>query len=397
MISTGLKIVVIVVFISLATPIFSQSTKVYEYWLDKFLLPNLRQKFNDHKIIEKISVHLKGELATVLKVKKLLNKGVQAEFSEPAQYFNQELIAHKSRIGKENVKNLEKILNNLENIYEVDKHILLAIWANETFFGKVLPKFDALQVLSLLSFSSKNRAFYLKELFYLIDFAIENKNDIRTLKVSKAGALGQPQFLPSTLVKFAIDYDNDGTKDIWNNPSDTLASIANYLNAFGWDNNLEWGYEVQLSEDINCYLEGPDHSRSLAQWKKLGVSRFKKKDFPKDHLNDSYSLMFPAGTYGPIYLVSKNFYAIKKYNNSDLYALSVGFIGDKIKYNNHNFFRRWETTEKFTKNEIMNLQEKLSAKYDVGGIDGLIGHKTRRAIGIYQRDNNLRQTCWPPL
>ena len=107
--------------------------------------------------------------------------------------------------------------------------------------------------------------------------------------------------------------------------------------------------------------------------------------------------MFPAGTYGPIYLVSKNFYAIKKYNNSDLYALSVGFIGDKIKYNNHNFFRRWETTEKFTKNEIMNLQKKLSAKYDVGGIDGLIGHKTRRAIGIYQKDNNLRQTCWPPL
>ena len=141
--STSLKIVLTIVFISLATPIFSQSTKVYEYWLDKFLLPNLRQKFNDHKIIDEISVHLKGELATILKVKKLLNKGVQAEFSEPAQYFNQELIAHKSRIGKENLKNFEKILNNLENIYEVDKHILPAIWANETFIGKVLPKFDA--------------------------------------------------------------------------------------------------------------------------------------------------------------------------------------------------------------------------------------------------------------
>ena len=107
--------------------------------------------------------------------------------------------------------------------------------------------------------------------------------------------------------------------------------------------------------------------------------------------------MFPAGTYGPIYSVSKNFYAIKKYNNSDLYALSVGFIGDKIKYNNHDFFRHFEVTEKFSKNEIMNLQEMLSAIYDVGGIDGLIGHKTRRAIGIYQKDNNLRQTCWPPL
>ena len=388
---------VFLTFVCSATPIFSQSTRVYEYWLDKFLLPSLKQKFNNHKVIDEIYVHLKSKIASVTKIKKILNEDKQAEFSEPAKYFNKELISHKTSSGKKKAKTLEKLLNNLENIYGVDRNILLAIWANESFFGRVMPKLDALQVLSLLSFSSKNRLFYLSELIYLIDFAIENKNDVRELKVSKAGALGQPQFLPSTLVKFAVDYDNDGTKDIWNNPSDTLASIANYLNKFGWDNDFEWGYEVRLSENISCYLEGPDHSRSLIQWKKLGVSRFKEKDFPKDDLKNSYSLMFPAGIYGPIYLVSKNFYAIKKYNNSDLYALSVGFIGDKIKYNNHDFFKRWDTTENFTKKEIMELQEKLSAKYDVGGIDGLIGHKTRRAIGIYQKDNNLRQTCWLPL
>ena len=388
---------VFLTFVCSATPIFSQSTRVYEYWLDKFLLPSLKQKFNNHKVIDEIYVHLKSKIASVMKIKKILNEDKQAEFSEPAKYFNKELISHKTSSGKKKAKTLEKLLNNLENIYGVDRNILLAIWANESFFGRVMPKLDALQVLSLLSFSSKNRLFYLNELIYLIDFAIENKNDVRELKVSKAGALGQPQFLPSTLVKFAVDYDNDGTKDIWNNSSDTLASIANYLNKFGWDNDFEWGYEVRLSENISCYLEGPDHSRSLIQWKKLGVSRFKEKDFPKDDLKNSYSLMFPAGIYGPIYLVSKNFYAIKKYNNSDLYALSVGFIGDKIKYNNHDFFKRWDTTENFTKNEIMELQEKLSAKYDVGGIDGLIGHKTRRAIGIYQKDNNLRQTCWLPL
>ena len=388
---------VFLTFVCSATPIFSQSTRVYEYWLDKFLLPSLKQKFNNHKVIDEIYVHLKSKIASVMKTKKILKKDKQAEFSEPAKYFNKELISHKTSSGKKKAKTLEKLLNNLENIYGVDRNILLAIWANESFFGRVMPKLDALQVLSLLSFSSKNRLFYLSELIYLIDFAIENKNDVRELKVSKAGALGQPQFLPSTLVKFAVDYDNDGTKDIWNNPSDTLASIANYLNKFGWDNDFEWGYEVRLSENISCYLEGPDHSRSLIQWKKLGVSRFKEKDFPKDDLKNSYSLMFPAGIYGPIYLVSKNFYTIKKYNNSDLYALSVGFIGDKIKYNNHDFFKRWDTTENFTKNEIMEAQEKLSAKYDVGDIDGLIGHKTRRAIGIYQKDNNLRQTCWLPL
>lgn len=391
------KIILSLLLISLPLPIFSQSTKVYEYWLDKFLLPKLNDKFNNHKIIDEIDTHLKDKLGSVIKLKKILNENEQAEFSEPAKYFNKKLILDKTKVGKENVRSLQKILENIEKIYKVDRHFLLAIWANETFFGRVMPRLDGLQVLSLLSFSSKNRQFYLNELLYLIDFAIVNKINIKELKASKAGALGQPQFLPSTLVKFAVDYDDNGNIDIWRSQSDTLASIANYLNQFGWNNNLEWGYEVRLSKSISCYLEGPDHSRSLSQWKKLGASRFKGKEFPQDGLNESYSLMFPAGIYGPIYLVSKNFYVLKEYNNSDLYALSVGFIADKIKYNNHDFFKNWKTTKKFTKNEIIGLQEKLSKKYDTGGVDGLIGHKTRRAIGLYQRDNNLPQTCWPPL
>ena len=342
-------------------------------------------------------MHLKNNIESAVTLKRLLKKNEQAEFSAPSKYFNKELILQKTEVGKKNVKSLHKILEKIENIYKVDRHFLLAIWANETFFGRVSPKLDGLQVLSLLSFSSKNRLFYLKEIFYLIDFAIENKINIKELKASKAGALGQPQFLPSSLVKFAVDFDNDGKIDIWSSQSDTLASIANYLKQSGWDNSLECGYEVKLTKNISCYLEGPDHSRSLRKWKKLGVSRFKEKEFPQDDLNNSYSLMFPAGIYGPIYLVSGNFYTLKEYNNSDLYALSVGFISDKMKYKFHDFFRPWETTEILTKNEIISIQEKLSKKYDTGGVDGLIGHKTRRAIGLFQRDNNLQQTCWPPL
>jgi len=391
------KIILFIIFISLPAPVLPQSTKVYEYWLEKFLIPKLQQKFNSHKIIDEIDMHLKNDIASVITLKTLLKKNEQAEFSEPSKYFNKKLILEKTEEGKKNAKSLQKILENIENIYKVDRHFLLAIWANETFFGRVRPRLDGLKVLSLLSFSSKNRVFYLNELFYLIDFAIENKINIKELKASKAGALGQPQFLPSTIAKFAVDFDNDGNIDIWSSQSDTLASIANYLNQFGWNDSLEWGYEVKLTKSISCYLEGPDHSRSLSQWKKLGASRFEGKKFPQDDLNNSYSLMFPAGIYGPIYLVSKNFYILKKYNNSDLYALSVGFIADKIKYNNHDFFRPWETTETLTKNEIIGIQDKLSKKYDTGGIDGLIGYKTRRAIGLYQRDNNLQQTCWPPL
>ncbi len=88
---------------------------------------------------------------------------------------------------------------------------------------------------------------------------------------------------------------------------------------------------------------------------------------------------------------------VNAFQNDSLGSDDAVGIADKIKYNSHNFFKNWEATENLTKNEIISIQEKLSRKYYTGGIDGLIGHKTRRAIGLYQRDNNLKQTCWPPL
>ena len=143
------KIILCIIFISLPAPIFPQSTKVYEYWLDKFLLPKLQQKFNSHKIIGEIETHLKDNIGSVIKLKRLLNKNEQAEFSDPAKYFNKKLISQKTKVGKKYKKSLQKILENIENLYEVDRHFLLAIWANETFFGRVRPRLDGLQVLSL--------------------------------------------------------------------------------------------------------------------------------------------------------------------------------------------------------------------------------------------------------
>ena len=124
------------------------------------MLPSLKQKFNDHKIIDDIDRHLKTKLASVAKIKKILSEDKQAEFSEPKKYFSEKLISHKSSLGKKNARSLHALLHNIENVYKVDKHVLLARWANETFFGKVRPKLDGVQVLSLLSFSSKNRSFF---------------------------------------------------------------------------------------------------------------------------------------------------------------------------------------------------------------------------------------------
>ena len=389
--------IVTILLLIIVIPAFSKTSRVYEYWLNNFLLEKVKEQVKDPNTADRISSHLKSKLNSYSKVRDILKKFSHAEFSQPDKYFNKDLIKTKTTLGKKIKDDLNKELTKIEKVFGVDRNILLAIWANETFYGKVKPNLDGLQTLSILSFASKDRIFFLKEFLYLIDIIEENKIEIKKLKTSTSGALGQPQFLPSTFLRFGVDFDNDNKINIWDSNLDSLASIANYLNVNGWRKKIEWGFEVKIPKSLNCFLEGPDHSRSLSQWVKLGISRASKKEFPEKEKNKSYNLLLPSGTYGPIYLVSENFYVLKKYNNSDLYALSVAFLSDKLKYNHHDFYANWKKTRKINKTEVTNLQNRLSENYDVGGIDGLIGYKTRRAIGLYQRKHNKKETCWPPL
>ncbi len=387
--------IVLIIFLNSASQSFSKSSDVYEYWLDNFLFEKIRENTTDIRTTNLITLHLKEKLKNYKSTKIILENLSQAEFSQPEKYFKEEILNTKTIYGKKLKIKLENDLKNIEREYRVDRNILLAIWANETFFGRAGPNLDGLQILSILSFSSDKRNFFLKEFLYLVQIIEKYKIDVKSLKTSTTGALGQPQFLPSTYLKFGIDFDNDRIADIWDSEKDTLASIANYLNKHGWNDKREWGFEVKIPSTIKCHLEGPDHSRTLSQWDKLGLVRASEKPFPEKEKDESFNLLFPSGTFGPIYLVSKNFYVLKQYNNSDLYALSVGFLADKLKYKNHNFYTNWQNTRKINKDDIIKLQKKLSVHFDVGGIDGLIGYKTRRAIGFYQKESNIKETCWP--
>ena len=392
---TKISFIVLLIFLSSTSQCFSKTSNVYEYWLDNFLIKKINENTTDKITKNLITLHLKEKLKNYKNTKITLEKFSQAEFSQPEKYFKKEILNTKTIFGKKLKIKLENELKNIEREFGVDRNILLAIWANETFFGKAGPSFDGLQILSLLSFSSNKRNFFLKEFLNLIKISEKYKIDIETLKTSTSGALGQPQFLPSTFLKYGVDFDDDGVVNIWDSEADTLASIANYLSKLGWNDEREWGFEVKIPRSIKCHLEGPDHSRTLLQWEKLGLVRVSGKPFPEKDKAQSYNLLFPSGTLGPIYLVSNNFYVLKQYNNSDLYALSVGFLADKLKYKNHNFYTEWQDTKKINKNDIIKLQKKLSKNHDVGGIDGLVGYKTRRAIGLYQKENNIKQTCWP--
>jgi membrane-bound lytic murein transglycosylase B len=216
------------------------------------------------------------------------------------------------------------------------------------------------------------------------------------MKSSWAGALGQPQFLPSSYLKFAADGDGDGRADIWNSEPDTLASIARYLDAHGWVRGRDWGFEVTVPQGVSCALEGPDRGRRIADWAAMGVKRVGGKPFPAHELTGEGYLMMPAGRFGPAFIVTPNFYVLKQYNESDVYALFVGHAADRIAYGERRFAGGWTAIDRLNRADIAAMQRGLERLgHDVGGADGLAGFKTRRSIGAWQTKNGRAPTCFP--
>jgi membrane-bound lytic murein transglycosylase B len=217
-----------------------------------------------------------------------------------------------------------------------------------------------------------------------------------TMKSSWAGALGQPQFLPTSFLDHAVDFDGDAKPDIWNSAPDTLASIAKYLAAYGWVPGRDWGFEVSVPESVSCALEGPDRGKPISDWAALGVSRVGGKPFPASELKAEGFLLMPAGRSGPAFIVTPNFYVLKEYNESDLYALFVGHGADRIAHGDRKFAAGWGKVGGLYRSDVAALQRGLEAKgYDVGGADGLPGFRTRRSIGEWQEKNGRAATCFP--
>lgn len=320
----------------------------------------------------------------------------QAEFSQPSNYFNERNIGSIAASGHGLLKKNASTIRAIERKYGVPGRILIAIWGRESGFGRVKIPHNAFQVLGTKAFMSTRPELFQTELVAALQMVERGLALPSQMRSSWAGALGQPQFLPTSYLKYAVDIDGSGKPDIWNSVPDTLGSIAAYLNKFGWQKGRDWGFEVVLPNSISCAQEGPDNRKTFAQWHQLGVKRVNRKPFPKAELNKKGSILMPAGRYGPAFLVTPNFYVIKQYNESDLYALFVGHAGDRIQYGVPPFKAGWRETDKMLRSDIAKMQRNLeSMGMDVGGADGLPGFKTRRSIGDWESANGQRPTCFP--
>ena len=328
--------------------------------------------------------------------KKVPKKQRQAEFRSPSAYFAENIIGGVISGGKQRFSKYSSVLKQVERQTGVPGRIILAIWGRESAFGNAKIPYNAFEVLGTKAFMASRKDYFRGEVLAALQM-VEKKNvSINAMRGSWAGALGQPQFMPTSYLAHARDFDGDRVPDIWNSVPDTLGSIGGYLADKGWIKGRDWGFEVNLPNSISCALEGPDQGQKIDDWAKMGIIRVNGKPFPSHELRGEGYLMLPAGWFGPAFIVTPNFFVIKEYNKSDLYALFVGHAGDRIQFGGSAFSGNWDKVGGMYRSDVAKIQRGLEGLgYDVGGADGLPGFKTRRSIGDWQQKNGLAAKCFP--
>jgi membrane-bound lytic murein transglycosylase B len=301
--------------------------------------------------------------------------GRQPEYGKPIKAYIDD-IASPARIEIGRRKSVQWLpaLAAVERMFGVNRAILLGIWGIESSYGDEKPAWDVIRSLATLAQTGDRTPYFRGELIAALQMLRQNAVERGHMLGSWEGAMGQPQFMPSTYLKYAIDFTGDGRRDIWNSVPDALASMANYLREHGWNPDLPWGFEVTVPP-------GFDYRRSratFAEWKKLGLKPADGQDMP---VSGAAILYFPTGASGPAFLVTGNFIVIKTYNNSDVYALAVAQLGDRIRGAGP-VRAPWPANDvQLTRNQRITLQKKLAGLgYKVDDFEAHIDFDLRDSI-----------------
>ena len=255
-------------------------------------------------------------------------------FEDTLTYVSKRANKSRVKIAKKLFKKNKKLFNEVENNFSVESEVLLALWGIETNFGKHVGKMDIISSLATLSFDKRRSDFFSSELLILLKLIDDKLLDPNILYGSWAGAYGNFQFMPSTIKRYAIDYDNNNKIELKSSLSDALASAANYINRIGWKKGQPCYYRVKLSNDIkkkymNSSARKISHRLTISKWKKKGILNY---DGTELKTNLKAALILPDGKIGtPTYLVFENYERILKWNRSLRFGISVCKLAKMIK------------------------------------------------------------------
>lgn len=322
----------------------------------------------------------------------------QLEFATPIWEYVAKL-ANKTRrrIGTSKLTQHESLFDGIEERFKVNREVLISIWGMETNFGTYIGSEDAANVLANMAAEGRRRKLAESELIAvlkLLELGLVERED---LKSGWAGAMGQTQFMPSSVLAYAVDFDDDGKLDIWKNPGDALASAARYLAKYGYEFDKPWGIEVEAPNDFDFSLaDGTFHN--LEHWKSFGVTTIggEKIDYKPNDMNAR--LWLPAGATGPKYLLFKNFNVFMKYNRSESYAFSVGLLSNHIA-GRPDVIGQWpKEIPPLSVAGIKRLQAALSKLgFYPYGIDGIAGRGTKAGLQKFQKESGLIADGYPTI
>jgi membrane-bound lytic murein transglycosylase B len=318
----------------------------------------------------------------------------QAEFSRPVWlYLDSAVSDNRISTGRQKNAELSRTLAAIEARYGVPREIVLSVWGMESNFGANRGRMQIIPSLATLAYDGRRGEMFQNQLIAALRIIQAGDTAPEAMLGSWAGAMGHTQFMPNSYLEYAVDFNGDGRRDIWSeDPTDSLASTANYLRRNGWVPGQPWGAEVQLPANFNMGLIGKGTRRSASDWSAQGVRRIGGGALPA--VNGS--IIMPAGARGPAFLIGDNFRSILRYNNSDNYALGVAFLGERIA-GRPGIQGSWPRSDRpLSTSEREEIQRRLAQRgFYQGEIDGLFGSVTMEAVSAFQRSINVTPDGYP--
>ena len=312
----------------------------------------------------------------------------QPEFVQTfSRYLSLRVTPNQIRRGIDLMQEHRLLLDEVRRLYGVQPHYLVAFWAIESNYGRNTGGFSVLQALATLAFDPRRAEFFREQLLIALRIIDDGHIQAEDMSGSWAGAMGQLQFMPNIFSRYGVDGDGDGRVDIWNSLPDIFHSAANFLSQSGWRGDERWGREVILPSDFDFNLSGTRVSKSLDEWRSLGVRQVDGNPIPVAIMQGS--VVLPSGANGPAFLAYNNFRTTMTYNPSTFYALTVGHLADR--FTGGGPVQRMAVDEQaMSVANVMELQELLNGLgFSSGEPDGRVGRQTRSAIRAYQSDINL--------
>lgn len=311
----------------------------------------------------------------------------QAEFNQNFwHYVNKRVSKVRLNNGKDTLKKNASLLSKTSEKYGVPAYVIVAFLGLESNYGNYMGSESLIRSLATLAYDKRRSKFFTRELIAVLKL-MDKKTIPFDATGSWAGAMGAVQFMPTNVIAYGVDANNDGKVDLWNEKADIYASAANFLNKLGWKKGEKWGREALIPKNFDYQLTGLNNEKTVNEWAALGVRRGNNSNLPKS--NFKASLIVPMGHRGPAFLVYRNFDTIMGWNRSILYALSVAYLSDRL---NGNAKLSAKTIDEplLSKEDIMQIQNTLNLLgYDTGTPDGMAGSKTRKATRQFQSDIGL--------